>query len=137
MTDSTNSPLRVLVFGAHPDDAEYHMGGLLALYREAGHEVKVVAATNGDAGHHEMSGPPLAERRKAETEAAMEVIKSSMLMNSKAFCVLIARKQHNLTIVLVVYGSIQRLFAHEKDVLDLSKGLVVSGPRYPRYTFCG
>lgn len=75
MTESlAPEPLRILVFGAHPDDAEYHMGGLLALYRGKGHAVKVIAVTNGDAGHHEMSGPPLAQRRKAEAEAAMKVI---------------------------------------------------------------
>ncbi len=50
-------PLRLLVIGAHPDDAEYKAGGLAALYRRLGHEVRFVSVTNGDAGHHEMLRP--------------------------------------------------------------------------------
>ena len=64
------APLRLLVIGAHPDDAEYKAGGLAALYRTLGHNVKFISVTNGEAGHHMMSGPALVERRKAEAEAA-------------------------------------------------------------------
>jgi LmbE family N-acetylglucosaminyl deacetylase len=67
-------PLRLLVVGAHPDDAEYKAGGLAALYRGAGHEVCFVSVTDGSVGHHEMSGPPLARRRRAEAEAAAAVV---------------------------------------------------------------
>lgn len=62
--------LRILVIGAHPDDCDLTAGGVAALYAEAGHEVTFVSATNGDAGHHEMGGAPLARRRKKEAEAA-------------------------------------------------------------------
>ncbi len=74
MTSPSSVPLRILVFGAHPDDAEYHCGGLIALYREHGHAVKVISVTNGDAGHHRMSGPELATRRKAELTDALATI---------------------------------------------------------------
>jgi N-acetylglucosamine malate deacetylase 1 len=67
-------PLRLLVIGAHPDDAEYRAGGLAALYRQLGHEVWFVSVTNGDAGHHRISGEPLANRRKAEADAAAAVL---------------------------------------------------------------
>ncbi|HZU38461.1 MAG TPA: PIG-L family deacetylase [Gemmataceae bacterium] len=66
--------LRLLVIGAHPDDADYHAGGLAALYRGAGHVVKLVSMTNGDVGHHKLRGAELARRRKAEAEAAGAVI---------------------------------------------------------------
>ena len=69
-TLDTPAPLKLLVIGAHPDDAEYKAGGLAALYRGAGHEVRFVSVTNGDAGHHELSGPRLAHRRKAEAVRA-------------------------------------------------------------------
>lgn len=68
------STLRLLLLVAHPDDAEFHAGGLAAIYRRRGHGVKVVTLTNGDAGHHKISGPPLAERRRREAEAAAAVI---------------------------------------------------------------
>lgn len=66
--------LRLLLLVAHPDDAEYHAGGLAAIYRRRGHRVKMVTLTNGDAGHHKISGPELAERRKREAAAAAAVI---------------------------------------------------------------
>src|SRR6267378_1446619 len=69
-----NRPLRLLIIGAHPDDADYHAGGTAALYRAAGHVVKLVSLTNGDAGHQTLRGPELAQRRRAEAAAAGAVI---------------------------------------------------------------
>jgi LmbE family N-acetylglucosaminyl deacetylase len=71
MFDTT---LRLLIIGAHPDDADYHAGGLAALYRVAGHTVKMVSLTNGDAGHYLQRGVVLARRRQAEAAAAGAVI---------------------------------------------------------------
>lgn len=73
MSDS-DKPLRILILGAHPDDAEYSAGGLAALYRSLGHVVRLVSATNGEAGHHKTFGPKLIERRKLEAAAAAAVI---------------------------------------------------------------
>ncbi len=70
MTD----PLRLLVIGAHPDDAEFKAGGLAALYKGLGHEVCFVSVTNGETGHHEVSGPPLVARRRAEADASAAVL---------------------------------------------------------------
>jgi LmbE family N-acetylglucosaminyl deacetylase len=61
--------LRVVAFGAHPDDAEQKFGGTATLMAAQGHKVKLVALTNGDVGHFEQAGGPLAIRRKAEVEA--------------------------------------------------------------------
>jgi len=60
-------PIRALMIGAHPDDCEFLTGGLAAKYRAQGHTVKFVSATNGNAGHHQMGGGPLALRRQEET----------------------------------------------------------------------
>ena len=68
------STLNILVFGAHPDDCDIKAGGVAALYGQQGHRVKFVSVTNGDAGHHEMGGGPLAQRRYAEAQAAAAVI---------------------------------------------------------------
>ena len=61
--------LRIIVFGAHPDDAEYKAGGTGAKWAKLGHHVKLVSVTNGDIGHWQMAGGPLAQRRTAESAA--------------------------------------------------------------------
>jgi len=66
--------LRLLILGAHPDDAEYHAGGLAALYRQSGHEVKMVSLTDGSAGHHEKPRQALAAIRREEAASAGRVI---------------------------------------------------------------
>ena len=65
-----NSKLRVIAFGAHPDDAEIRSGGVAAKFAAQGHMVKFVSVTNGDAGHCEMGGGALAKRRRAEAQEA-------------------------------------------------------------------
>jgi N-acetylglucosamine malate deacetylase 1 len=62
--------LRIIIFGAHPDDAEYKCGGTAAKWANLGHHVKLVSVTNGDIGHWNMAGGPLAQRRTAEVHAA-------------------------------------------------------------------
>jgi N-acetylglucosamine malate deacetylase 1 len=59
--------LRIICFGAHPDDAEYKSGGAAAKWAKMGHHVKLVSVTNGDIGHWQMAGGPLAKRRTAES----------------------------------------------------------------------
>lgn len=67
-------PLRILCFGAHPDDCEIQAGGTAALWAARGHKVKLVSVTNGDIGHWREAGGPLAARRKAEVEAAARIL---------------------------------------------------------------
>jgi LmbE family N-acetylglucosaminyl deacetylase len=68
-----SNPLRILAIGAHPDDCDLGAGGLAILYARMGHRVDFVSLTNGDAGHHQMGGAPLARRRQAEAQAAARV----------------------------------------------------------------
>ena len=67
-------PLRLLILGAHPDDAEFHAGGLILHYTRAGHVVKLVSATDGGAGHQTLAGPPLTEIRSREAQAAAQLV---------------------------------------------------------------
>src|SRR5918995_923206 len=60
--------LRIIIFGAHPDDAEYSGAGVAMKWAKAGHHVKLVSATNGDIGHWQSAGGPLALRRIKEVE---------------------------------------------------------------------
>lgn len=66
--------LRIIAFGAHPDDCEIRAGGVAAMWAANGHHVKFVSTTNGDIGHWKMAGGPLAQRRKKEVEAAAKVL---------------------------------------------------------------
>jgi N-acetylglucosamine malate deacetylase 1 len=72
--DADTKPLRIIVFGAHPDDAEYKAGGTAALWAAAGHKVKLCSVTNGDIGHWQMAGGPLAKRRTNEAAACAKVL---------------------------------------------------------------
>jgi LmbE family N-acetylglucosaminyl deacetylase len=74
MQPATPRPLRIIAFGAHPDDAEQKVGGLAALWAARGHKVKFVSMTNGDVGHFEMAGGPLAKRRKAEVAECARIL---------------------------------------------------------------
>jgi len=65
-----NRPLRIIAFGAHPDDPEFQIGGCAIKWEKLGHQVMLVACTNGDIGHWEMSGGELAKRRTAEVQEA-------------------------------------------------------------------
>ncbi len=66
--------LRIICFGAHPDDCELKAGGVAALWAAKGHHVKFVSVTNGDIGHWREAGGPLARRRKAEVERCAKVL---------------------------------------------------------------
>jgi len=68
------APLRVIAFGAHPDDAELKAAGVASLWAARGDKVKFVAMTNGDVGHFEMAGGPLAKRRKAEVAECARIM---------------------------------------------------------------
>ena len=65
-----NQSVRVIAFGAHPDDCDLSAGGLAAKYVALGHKVKFVSLTNGDAGHQLQHGEELAKRRRAEAQEA-------------------------------------------------------------------
>jgi LmbE family N-acetylglucosaminyl deacetylase len=67
-------PLRIIAFGAHPDDAELKAAGVAARWAAQGHKVKFVAMTNGDVGHFAQAGGPLARRRKAEVAECARIL---------------------------------------------------------------
>jgi LmbE family N-acetylglucosaminyl deacetylase len=62
--------LRVLAIGAHPDDCDIKFGGTAIKMARAGHIVKFLSVTNGDAGHQSMGGGALAKRRYLEAQEA-------------------------------------------------------------------
>lgn len=65
---------RVLVLGAHPDDAEFFAGGLLTSHSRIESTIRLISATNGQSGHHSVPSQELIVRRRAEAAAAGCVI---------------------------------------------------------------
>ena len=61
--------LDLLVLGAHPDDAEVHVGGLLALAADRGLAAAILDLTAGELGTR---GTP--ETRRAEAQAAAKIL---------------------------------------------------------------
>jgi bacillithiol biosynthesis deacetylase BshB1 len=64
-----NPDLDLLVLGAHPDDAEVHVGGLLALTARAGLRAAILDLTSGDLGTR-----GTAATRRTEAMAAAELL---------------------------------------------------------------
>ena len=71
---SDEGKLRIICFGAHPDDCELQAGGVGAMWAAQGHHVKFVAVTNGDIGHWRDAGGPLAHRRAQEVHEASKLL---------------------------------------------------------------
>jgi LmbE family N-acetylglucosaminyl deacetylase len=66
--------LRIIAFGAHPDDCELNTSGVAAKWSALGHKFKCVSVTNGDIGHSVTAGGPLALRRRGESLRAAKIL---------------------------------------------------------------
>jgi LmbE family N-acetylglucosaminyl deacetylase len=76
VTDAQNSQdvkLHIVIFGAHPDDAD-KVGGTAYKWSQLGYDVLMVSVTNGDAGHQTLRGDELAKIRRDEARKSGEVI---------------------------------------------------------------
>lgn len=69
--------MRVLAFGAHPDDWDEFAGGTMLRYAQAGHAVGVVSLTDGSGYGSGASAEDIARRRKGEFEAAATLLGNS------------------------------------------------------------
>jgi LmbE family N-acetylglucosaminyl deacetylase len=69
---------RLLIAYAHPDDESFGLGGTIARYVDAGVEVYLICATNGEAGEvapvHLRNGQTVAELRLSELACAGETL---------------------------------------------------------------
>jgi len=72
--DTPSNDPRLLIIGAHPDDAEFFGGGLAAIYRGLGRCVKMLSVTDGSVGHYLRTSEELIPMRRQESAAAGEVI---------------------------------------------------------------
>ncbi|HPO16233.1 MAG TPA: PIG-L family deacetylase [Candidatus Hydrogenedentes bacterium] len=66
--------MRVMAFGAHPDDVEILCAGTLAKYANQGHAVAIAVATNGEVGSPTLSKEEIAAIREQEARKAAAII---------------------------------------------------------------
>lgn len=66
--------MRILAFGAHPDDVEFLCAGTVAKYAQAGHQVGIAIATNGEVGSPTLSKAEIAAIREKEARAAAAIV---------------------------------------------------------------
>ena len=71
--------MRVLAFGAHPDDIEVRMAGTLAKYAARGDEVYMCIATDGQIGSYGMTRQEIADMRHKEAQASCDVIGAHLI----------------------------------------------------------
>ena len=72
--------MKVLAIGAHPDDIEIFMYGILAMYKKKGDELFLVVATDGAAGNVLIT-ENLIELRRKETKLGLELLGEPFFLN--------------------------------------------------------
>ena len=70
---------RILVLGAHPDDAEFWAGGLLARHCKLGSILRLISVTNGQSGHHAMPADELIVCRRQEAKKAGSIVNADYI----------------------------------------------------------
>ena len=76
--------IRVIAFGAHPDDCDIRASGTAALFAAAGHAVKFVSVTNGDVGHQTMQRAAMAAERQLGKEKFQMLLEQYRVAERKA-----------------------------------------------------
>lgn len=66
--------MRIMAFGAHPDDVEIFCSGTLAKYASLGHAVGIAVMTRGDVGSPTLTREEIAAVREQEARNAAAVI---------------------------------------------------------------
>ena len=72
--------MKVLAVGAHPDDIEIFMYGLLSIYKKEGHEVFTMIATDGAKGGA-ITGVKLAQQRANEAINGLKKLSLPIFLN--------------------------------------------------------
>jgi len=72
--------MKILALGAHPDDIEIFMYGLISIYKEEGNQVYTMIATDGAKGGS-LVGDKLARQRAKEAVAGLKKLSKPIFLN--------------------------------------------------------
>ena len=73
------STMRVLAFGAHPDDIEGKMAGTLLKMKKRGDEIFMCVSTNGNIGSYRHTKEEIAAIRRKEAQASADYIGAQLI----------------------------------------------------------
>ncbi|MCL4385343.1 MAG: PIG-L family deacetylase [Cyanobacteria bacterium] len=71
--------MNIAVVVAHPDDAEYMVGGTILRYSNLGHKVTIVLCTNGNTGHPKFNKEKITKIRLKEAIEGAEILGAKVL----------------------------------------------------------
>lgn len=71
--------MRVLAFGAHPDDIEFRIGGTLAKMKARGDEIFMCVATNGNIGSFRNTKEEIAKIRRQEAQNSADLLDATLI----------------------------------------------------------
>lgn len=74
-----NNKLNIAVVTAHPDDAEYLMGGTIIKYTNKGHNVTIIICTNGNIGHSTLPKEEISKIRLEEAKQGAKVMGAEII----------------------------------------------------------
>ena len=77
--------MKILALGAHPDDIEIFMYGLLSIYKKKGNKVYAIIATDGAKGGAQ-KGSVLAKKRAQETIEGLKKLSLPIFLNIPDGC---------------------------------------------------
>lgn len=72
-------PVRILLLGAHPDDAEFFAGGFLAKHASLGSKLRLISVTDGRSGHQSIPDEKLISIRRQEAAQSGHAIGAEYL----------------------------------------------------------
>lgn len=69
-----DNSMRIMAFGAHPDDIEFLCAGTLAKYSQMGHQIGIAISTNGEVGSPTLGKKEIAAIREKEARRSADKI---------------------------------------------------------------
>ena len=72
--------MKILAIGAHPDDIEIFMYGLISIYKKQGNKIYTMIATDGSKGGYP-EGKILSQKRKKEAIAGLKKLSKPIFLN--------------------------------------------------------